>query len=144
MQTHRIEKPVKLPSNVVRLSQYRKKARPQAGAKQRSFYDIYPMKFFDKKTRNSWAVQPTGDHVADLETGKQFAADFLKSCDMTVGWGTLLPIIVADMVKAGPAFQWPNGRPKADGIIIGFMGVVTKAVMVALYQRGGFPHGGAA
>jgi hypothetical protein len=69
-----------------------------------------------------WDVKPTGDYAADCETGQQYAVAFMDSCDGTNGWATLLPNIVADMIRAGPA----------DGIVIGFMGVIGRAMCASI------------
>lgn len=125
-----------LPANVVRLADYRKPAPVKATRKKgASFYEIYPMPFFDRKARSSWSVVPTGDYSADVKTGREYGRLFVQSCDMTVGWQTLLASIVGDMVRAGPMTAcWSDGRPKNNGIITGFMGVVATYAMWALGQ----------
>ena len=102
-------------SNVVRLKGYLAPPRPRR-QRQKSQYERYPMPFFNRKTRCTWDVKPTGDYFADCETGKAYALEFLKSCDGTVGWTSLLPQIASDMISAGPqepplpgGFQNPGG-----------------------------------
>jgi hypothetical protein len=51
----------------------------------KSFYELYPMPFFDASTRNSWSVRPTGDYRKDIDTWKDYATQFLLSNDGTVG-----------------------------------------------------------
>jgi len=38
-----------------------------------------------------------------------------------------LPQIVADMIRAGPSGALPNGHPKVNGVVIGFMQVIGAA-----------------
>ncbi len=83
------------------------------------------MPFFNRKKRWTWDVTPTGNYTADCETGQAFAIDFLKSCEGTNGWASLLRSIVLDMISAGTD---ADGHPKAKGIIVGFMGVIGSAV----------------
>jgi hypothetical protein len=92
--------------------------------KRKSFYELYPLPFFDRETRNTWAVHPSGDYTADCETGRKYARAFLQSCDGTVGWSCLFRAILKGMVKAGPAGVWPDGDIKLDGTAVGFLGVV--------------------
>jgi hypothetical protein len=40
----------------------------------------------------------------------------------------VLQAIVADMIRAGTSGQYPNGYPKVNGVVIGFMGVIGDAV----------------
>ncbi len=99
-------------------------ARPRA----LSQYDLYPLPFFAAKDHSVWAVRPTGNYCDDYETGKAYAIEFLKSCDGTIGWSTLLSQIAGDMVLAGPTGAWPTGKPKVNGIVIGFMGTIGTAL----------------
>lgn len=85
----------------------------------KSFYDLYPMPFFDKSRRCCWAVQPTGDYRKDLDTGRDYAVQFLSSCDGTVGWSTLLGSIVCDISRSGDT----------SGLVIGFMRVISAAMV---------------
>jgi hypothetical protein len=55
--------------------------------------------------------------------GRAYAIEFLKTCDGTVGWSTLLSQIVVRMIGAG-CTQWPDGRPRTNGLVIGFMGTI--------------------
>ena len=100
-------------SNVVRLKGYLAPPRPRR-QRQKSQYERYPMPFFNRKTRCTWDVKPTGDYFADCETGKAYALEFLKSCDGTVGWTSLLPQIASDMISAGPQEPpLPGGFPRS-------------------------------
>ena len=77
-----------------------------------------------------WDAAPTGNFTADCETGRAFAIEFLKSCDGTVGWASLMGKIVTDMIDADTIVgRWPDGRPKSNGIVIGFMGVIGSALV---------------
>lgn len=119
-------------SNVVRLKGYLAPPRPRR-QRQKSQYERYPMPFFNRKTRCTWDVKPTGDYFADCETGKAYALEFLKSCDGTVGWTSLLPQIASDMISAGPQEPpLPGGFQNPGGIVIGFMGVIGKALALNL------------
>jgi hypothetical protein len=53
-------------------------------------YELYPLPFFNAEARSTWVVE------------------FLKSCDGAVGWSSLLQVIVADMIRAGPSGLWPG------------------------------------
>jgi hypothetical protein len=96
-----------------------------------SQYAIYPLPFFDRKRLSTWAVQPSGNYSADCELGEKYAVEFLNSCDGTLGWSALLPAIVADMICRGPDGVFPNGHPKTNGVVIGFMGTIGKALAVS-------------
>jgi hypothetical protein len=112
---------------IIQLSDHR--PTPPKKMKQKSFYELYPMPFFNRKRRCSWDAAPTGNYTADCETGRAFAIEFLKSCDGSVGWASLMGQIVTDMINAGTIVgRWPNGRPKSNGIVIGFMSVIGSAV----------------
>jgi hypothetical protein len=114
---------------VVRLDDYRPPAPKRA--KVQPFHKKYPMPFFTAKKGGgicAWDVTPIGNYTADCETGHAFAIEFLKSCDKTYGWQSLLQQIVAEMICAGTNGAFPNGDPKVNGVIIGFMGVIGKAV----------------
>ena len=93
-----------------------------------SQYAIYPLPFFDADRRSAWAVQASGDYSADCELGEKYAFEFLNSCDGTHGWTALLPQIVADMIGRGPDGVFPDGQPKTNGVVIGFMGTIGKAL----------------
>jgi len=71
-------------------------------------------------------------YAADYETGEQFAVAFVESCDGTVGWSSLLPSIVADMIRAGTTGTFPDGHPKVNGIVIGFMGVIGRMLCASI------------
>jgi hypothetical protein len=68
-------------------------------------YDLYPLPFFNRETRNTWDVSPTGDYRADCETGRAYAIEFLKTCDGSIGWSALLSPIVASMIGVAPDGQ---------------------------------------
>jgi len=107
--------------NLVQLSDYRPK--PNARHRRRksvSQYELYPLPFFNAKTRCTWDVKPTGNYFEDCETGRAYAVEFLKSCDGTIGWSTLLGQIIGDMIRAGPTGKYANGEPKCGGVVIGF------------------------
>lgn len=112
---------------IVQLSDYR--TPPPKKARQKSQYELYPLPFFNRKERCTWAVKPTGNYSADCETGRTFAIEFLKSCDGSAGWASLMAHIVTDMINAGTAGRWPDGRPQGNGIVIGFMGVIGSALV---------------
>ena len=80
------------------------------------------------KRRSTWAIEPTGNYRVDCETGRAFAIEFLRSNDGTVGWTTLLTQIVIGMIGAGPSGHWPDGAPKTNGVVVGFMGTIGKAL----------------
>jgi hypothetical protein len=42
----------------------------------------------------------------------------------------LLPVIVADMIRAGTSGTWGNGQPTVNGVVIGFMAVIGRAVTI--------------
>jgi hypothetical protein len=124
---------------VVKLSDYRQPAPKRK--RRKSLYELYPLPFFDRKLRNCWAVKPSGDYGADIETGVELAKEFLASHDGTHGWHSLLQIIVMDMIREGPPAEcWSNGKPHADGIVIGFMGIISNMVMVGLREFGPPPE----
>jgi hypothetical protein len=113
---------------VVQISDYlpaRQKSRPR----QKSQYELYPLPFFNTDAGPcTWDVTPTGDYAADCETGRRYAIKFLRSCDGTVQWASLMGNITADMIRAGTNGTSANGRPKVNGIVIGFMSVIGRAV----------------
>jgi hypothetical protein len=115
---------------VVRLDDHRPK--PPKRVKQKSQYELYPLPFFNAKERCCWDVKPTGNYTADCETGHAYAIEFLKSCDGSVGWATLLGGIVTRMIDAGASGRWPDGAPRANGIVIGFMRVIGSALVHSL------------
>jgi hypothetical protein len=84
-------------------------------------------------------VTPTGDYGADCATGQRYAIEFLESCDGTHGWSSLLQNIVADVICAGPAGTYANGKPKTNGIVIGFMGVIGRAMCASISYACGLP-----
>jgi hypothetical protein len=111
-------------ARIVKLSAHRKQrekkqhaARPQ----QPSFYELYPMRFFDADRRSAWAVQPTGDYSEDRRTGEAYFKEFLKSCDGSILWPIVLQRIVADMIGQGYRAEHADGTRRCDGIVDGFM-----------------------
>ena len=118
-------------SNVIPLTARRS---PMKGKilRRGSQYDLYPMPFFSKKTNSTWNVTPTGDYQADCETGRAYAIEFLRSCDGSFGWAALLQSITTDMIGAGPDGLWPGGDARSNGIVVGFMGTIGKALTGAL------------
>jgi hypothetical protein len=114
---------------LIRLSDYR--APPPKRARVQPFHKKYPMPFFEPRKSggiNAWNVSPSGNYAEDCKTGNAFAIQFLKSCDKTYGWQSLLQVIVADMIRAGTDGEFPNGYPKINGVVIGFMSVIGSAV----------------
>jgi hypothetical protein len=99
---------------------------------QQSQYQRYPLPFFNRDKLNTWDVTPSSNYAADCETGARYAREFLRSCDGTAGWVSLLPQIVADMIRAGTNGTFADGHPKVDGIAIGFMSVISRAVAKTL------------
>lgn len=95
-----------------------------------SQYDRYPLPFFNAAACCTWAIKPTGDYAADCATGHRYGLAFLQTCDGTYGWGTMLGQIVADMIRAGTSGTFADGRPKVNGVVIGFMRVISEAAMV--------------
>jgi hypothetical protein len=117
------------PANVVRLTDHQRKPR------LKSQYDLYLLPFFNAESRSTWAVQSTGNYTEDCQLGRRYAIEFLKTCDGTVGWSSLLQQIVADMIRAGPSGSWADGHPKINGIVIGFMGTIGCALTITLQSR---------
>jgi hypothetical protein len=100
-----------------------------------SQYDRYPLPFFNAKAPggpSTWDVKPSGDYALDCETGQRYAVQFIESCDGSHGWSSLLQNIVADMVRAGPSGAFADGHPKVNGIVIGFMGGIGRALTAAI------------
>ena len=87
--------------------------------KQKSFYELYPQAFFNRKKRLAWDVKPSGNYGVDCELGREYAQQFIASCDGTYGWGALLGPIVRDMIKSGDE----------SGLVVGFMQEISAAVM---------------
>ena len=112
------------PSNIVRIKDYL----PPPPSRQKSQYELYPLPFFNAEACRTWAVTPTGNYSDDCETGKTYAVEFLKSCDGTVGWSSLLTPIVADMIRAGPDGSWSDGGVRLNGVVVGFMSTIGKAL----------------
>src|ERR1700694_6278346 len=112
---------------IIQLSDHRPP--PPKRVKQKSFYELYPIPFFNRKRHCSWDVIPTGDYSADCDTGAAFAIEFLKSCDKTCGWASLMQTIVADMIRAGTAGARPDGTLGVNGIVIGFMSMIGRALV---------------
>jgi hypothetical protein len=102
--------------------------KPRKRPEVKSQYELYPLPFFDAKNRCTWAVEPTGRYDYDHATGEQFGRRFLKSCDGSYGWATLLGQITADMITAGLNTKAADGRPEINGIVIGFMRTIGNAL----------------
>jgi hypothetical protein len=119
-------------SSIVRLSDFRKPPPPSPQKRRqkraKSQYELYPLPFFDAKRRCAWSVQPTGDYARDCEIGYDYALDFLKSCDGSIGWCSTFNSIVADMIRAGPTGCFADGTPKINGNVIGFVGLLGRAL----------------
>jgi hypothetical protein len=110
-------------TNIVQIKDYL----PRPPQRQKSLYELYPLPFFNAEKRSTWDVAPTGDYVADCKTGRVYAVEFLRSCDGSVGWSTLLANIVADMIRAGPSGTFPGGHLRVSGLVIGFMTTIGEA-----------------
>jgi hypothetical protein len=109
-------------NNIVQLSEHRE---PPVKRRGRSLYEIYALPFFDAEQRCTWAVKPSGDYAADCKTGRPYAQTFLRSCDGTAGWSSLLVKIVSDMIRRGP--EGPGKR----GLVVGFMSEISRALSVS-------------
>jgi hypothetical protein len=93
-----------------------------------SQFDLYPLPFFDKNAPHAtrcWTVAPTGNYSNDCDTGASYAVEFLRSCDGTCGWRSLLACIVMAMIRGA---QQSNSAPEQSGIIIGFMSTIGTAL----------------
>lgn len=99
----------------------RARKRSRHRQKGESYWDRYPLPFFNLKKRSFWEVNPTGNYETDCVTGKMYATQFLQSCDGTDSWAHLPVHIVADMIRAGFADKDALGKPRADGIVVAFM-----------------------
>jgi hypothetical protein len=108
-------------------------------SKTKSQYELYPLPFFAAKARSTWAVEPSGNYTADYATGKAYALEFLRSCDGTVGWSSLLAKIVGDMIGVGPSGRWPDGAPRINGIVIGFMSTIGTVLNLNLIDHPAMP-----
>lgn len=95
-----------------------------------SQFDLYRLPFFDANSSSPcWAVAPTGKYAEDCDTGAAYAIAFLRSCDGTYGWGSLMASIVTSMISAGRAGPWhADGRKKNNGIVVGFMSAIGSAL----------------
>ena len=124
----------------------RKAARKRSASRRRkepTFFDKYRMPFFDAKnmTNRFWNIKPTGDYATDCMLGEHYAVRFLNSCDGTVGWAHVLACIVHDMIQRGPERIRKNGSGAPGGVVIGFMGTVSKIVALALAADPNLSHG---
>jgi hypothetical protein len=90
---------------VVQLSDYRRKPKVRRRRKSASQYELYLLPFFNAKARCTWDVKPTGNYSEDCETGHAYAVEFLKSCDGTIGWSTLLE---RDAFRLGHILRFGN------------------------------------
>ena len=95
-----------------------------ARERRKSLYELYPLPFFKRQALCTWDVTPSGDYFTDCETGRGYAKEFLRTCDGTDGWSMLIGHIVADMIRAGTNGAYPDGHPKINGIVVGFMDVI--------------------
>jgi hypothetical protein len=118
------------PSNVVRIEDYLPPP-PQ----QKSQYERFPLPFFNAEALCTWDVTPTGNYGDDCETGEAYAVEFLKSCDGTVGWSSLLTDIVKDMIGAGRAGTWPDGGVRINGVVVGFMSRIGRELCFSASSR---------
>jgi hypothetical protein len=119
--------------NVVRIKDHLP-PRPRR-QRQKSLYELYPLPFFDRKRRCTWAIEPTGRYEEDYAKGRLYGLEFLQTCDGTVGWSVLLSNIVSDMICAGPRGSFPNGDPKVGGITLGFMRTIGEALNDYMQDR---------
>ena len=80
--------------------------------------------FFRKKTRTKnaswWSVKPTGDYVADLETGKAYAREFFPLMQFNAGPASLGQIVSA-MAFAGRRRRGKKAYRGIDDIALGFL-----------------------
>lgn len=111
-------------NNVIRLSDYQ-------GPPTQSQYERYQLPFFNSDALCTWDVKPSGDYGRDCETGNAYAIEFLRNCDSTVGWSGLLSQIAADMIRAGPSGVFADGHPRINGVVVGFMGAIGRALAEA-------------
>ena len=108
-----------------------------AKAKTKSQYDKYPLPFFNKRKRLTWDATPSGDMQADSERGREYARQFLASCDFTYGWNSLLGQIVLDIVRMGPQVRWKDGSVSCGPVVLGFFGELSRALVLGeLPKRG--------
>lgn len=117
------------PSNIVRLKDHQ-----PPPPRQKSQYELYPLPFFNAEigiAGCAWDVKPTGNYGDDCKTGEAYAIEFLKSCDGTNGWSSLLTVIVRDMIGAGPAGTWPDGGVRLNGVVVGFMGRIGRELCIS-------------
>lgn len=91
-----------------------------------SMFDLYRLPFFDVNApfaKRSWSVAPTGNYSADCDTGAAYAIAFLRSCDGTYGWRSLLAAIVASMIEDDGI-----APRRSNGIVVGFMSTIGMAL----------------
>jgi hypothetical protein len=98
-----------------------------------SQFDLYRLPFFDQNAPIStrcWTVVATGNYTTDCDTGAAYAIEFLRSCDGTYGWQSLMACIVKSMISAElTALRQPRRADlKSNGIIVGFMSVIGTAL----------------
>ncbi len=118
-------------SNVVRIKEYL----PPPPPRQKSQYERFPLPFFNAAALCTWSVTPSGNYGEDCETGEAYAIAFLKSCDGTVGWSSLLTEIVGDMIGAGRAGTWPDGGVRINGVVVGFMSRIGHELCISASSR---------
>ena len=82
---------------------------PSPRCRGQSQYDLYKLPFFNEKRRLTWAASPkrrSWKHYGDdCKLGGDYAIAFLKWCDGTSGWASLLGQMMTDMIGAGPAWK---------------------------------------
>jgi hypothetical protein len=86
--------------------------------------------FFNDKDHCTSDVKPTGDYAADCETDEAYAIEFVKTCDKTYGWASLMQSITSDIIRAG----------SKNGIVIGFMGVIGSALATVMPKAEPLSH----
>lgn len=126
-------------SNVIHLNKVRE-ARVQASPKVPHHADT--LSFMKRRKRkegggiNSWAVEPTGDYVADGETGHALAQEYLSFIGRypTYGNRTLLGEIVDGMasvaIQRGPDKPWRQ----ISGLELGFLSEINRYAMAAAHM----------
>ena len=87
-----------------------KRAASKPAKKIQSMYENYRLPFFDGKRLSRWSVSPTGEYD-DFER-RRHALEFIRSCDRTNGWITLLPGIVGDIVGSWSGNVGRAGKPR--------------------------------
>ena len=101
------------------------KAKPAS----QSLFDLYPLPFFNKRTKSCWDPKHTGDYAKDCETGEDLGRQFLQTADGTSCWANIIGWIVADMIRAG-ADRPRRGRTwrPINGVVVGFMATIGRVL----------------